>query len=187
MNVLLGSRSFDLRKPSAVEILDKGEGSHLRGVRTLKATGELPKFLSLSVSATSTVKGPILVRKKGSGLNPARHDACARVYSGHTAEGELDGIDFDGHDDQMGSWVGLVRLWCSQSAEGLTLVCGRSGDRENGRFFGMDLRREASVLLFVAVWFDSDERGGRGGKQRANEKGEMARFRECRILDDKIK
>ena len=163
MNILLGSRSFDLRKPSASRSWTKARGTNLRGVRTLKASGELPEFLSLSVSATSTVKGSILMRRKVSGLNPARHDACARVYSGRTAEGELDGVDFDGHDDGMNSWVGLVRLWCCESAERSTLVCRRSGDRKIGKTGGSlgmdDLRREASVLLFVAVWFDCDEEG----------------------------
>ena len=71
---------------------------HFRGVNgsggsTLNATGEALGFLIFRTCATSTVKGPRTVRHPQVG---ERNSAMRRK---HTAEAELDGVDFDRHDN----------------------------------------------------------------------------------------
>ena len=70
--------------------------------------------------------------------------------------------------DMVAEWLGWSREICCV-VEVRRNQLSIAGDREIGRTAGsleMELRREASVLLFVAVWFDCDE-GGAGGKRKS--------------------
>jgi len=71
---------------------------------TLKATGDEFVFLILRICATSTVKGP------DRSVRQMRIPERRRCYATkHTAEAELLGLDFDGHDGQFSVGLGKDR------------------------------------------------------------------------------
>ena len=85
---------------------------------TLKATGDEFVFLILRICATSTVKGP------DRSVRQMRIPERRRCYATkHTAEAELLGLDFDGHDGQFSVGLGEGSK-CVASLRGLYEGCG---------------------------------------------------------------
>lgn len=119
---------------------------------TLKATGDEFVFLILRICATSTVKGP------DRSVRQMRIPERRRCYATkHTAEAELLGLDFDGHDGQFS--VGLGK--------------DRSVLRVFGGFTkGVVGEISSSLIDVVRVWFGRGQKSRmRSGKRRGKSWG----------------